>query len=63
MIEVTITEIALFGWAMVATLYAFRFKTERDMAAKMMMRFIEDEGVRNEVLKKYKEWEAAQERA
>jgi len=61
MIEVTITEIALFGWAMVATLYAFRFKTERDMAAHMMMKFIEDEGVRNQALKQYEEWKAANE--
>jgi len=61
MIEVTITEIALFGWAMVATLYALRFKAERDIAAHMMMKFIEDEGVRNQALKQYEEWKAANE--
>ena len=61
MIEVSVTEIALFGWAMVATLYALKFKAERDMAARMMMKIIEDEGTRNEVLRKYKEWEATNE--
>ena len=58
MIEVTITEIALFGWAMVATLYAFKFKHERNVAAYMIREFIEDESVRNEVIKKYEDWKA-----
>ena len=61
MIEVSLTEVALFAWAMFATLYAFKFKAERDMAAHMMMKFIEDEGVRNQALKQYEEWKAANE--
>lgn len=61
MIEVSVTEIALFGWAMAATLYAFRFKAERDVGAKMMQKFIEDEGVRNEVLKQYEAWKSTRE--
>lgn len=56
MIEVSITEIALFGWAMVATLYAFRFRGEREIQRMMMRKFVEDEGVRNEVLKQYETW-------
>ena len=60
MIEVSLTELALFGWAMVATLYAFRFKAERNTAAMMMQKLIQDEGVRNEILKKYEEWKATQ---
>ena len=59
MIEVSITEIALFGWAMCSTLYAFRFKGERDVHRMMMQKFIEDESIRDDVLKKYEEWKAA----
>lgn len=63
MIEVTVTEIALFAWAMVATLYAFRFKAERNVAAAMTQKIIQDEGVRNEVLKQYEAWKANQRQA
>lgn len=55
MIEVTVTEVVLFGWAMFATLQAFKYKHERNVAAYMIREFIEDEGVRNEVIRKYKE--------
>ena len=61
MIEVSVTEIALFGWAMVATLYAFRFRGEREIQRMMMRKLIEDEGTRNEVLKQYQEWKSTRE--
>ena len=61
MIEVSLTEVALFAWAMIATAQAVKYHQERNMAAHMMMQFIEDEGVRNQALKQYEEWKSANE--
>jgi hypothetical protein len=63
MIEVSLTELGLFVWAMVATAQALKYHQERNMAKHMMLKFIEDEGIRNEALRQYKEWKAEQERA
>ena len=63
MIEVTLTELGLFAWAILATSQALKYHHERNVAKHMMLTFIEDEGVRNEALKRYKEWKAARDRA
>lgn len=63
MIEVSLTELGLFAWAMIATAQALKYHHERNMAKHMMLKFIEDEGIRNEALRQYKEWKAEQGRA
>jgi hypothetical protein len=55
MIEVSITEIVLFCWAVLATAYALKYK-QQEMSAKIFIRaLMEDEKLRNNLVADFKE--------
>ena len=55
MIEVSVTEIALFCWAVLATAYALRYK-QQEQGAKMFIRaLMEDDKMRDALVKDFKE--------
>lgn len=55
MIEVSITEIALFCWAILATAYAMKCK-QKEHGAKMFVRaLLEDEKMRDALVADFKE--------
>jgi len=55
MIEVSITEIALFAWAIIATGYALRFKHDSQMGRRFIQALLEDEELRDRLITEYKE--------
>ena len=55
MIEVSITEIALFAWAIIATGYAFRFKQDSQMGRRFIEALLGDEELRDRLIAEYKE--------
>lgn len=55
MIEVSITEIALFAWAIIATGYAFKFKQDSQAGRRFVQALLEDEELRNRLITEYKE--------
>jgi protease II len=59
MIEVSITEMVLFAWAIIATGLYFRTKQEEHMVRKLFMHMIENKEARDEMIKQY---EMAQQR-
>jgi protease II len=59
MIEVSITEMVLFAWAIIATGLYFRTKQEEHMVRKVFMHLIENKEARDEMVKQY---EMAQQR-
>ena len=59
MIEVSITEMVLFVWAIIATGLYFRTKQEEHMVRKLFMHMIENKEAREEMVKQY---EMAQQR-
>lgn len=55
MIEVSITEIALFCWAVLATAYALKCK-QQEQGAKMFIRaLMEDDKMRDAIIADFKE--------
>lgn len=61
MIEVTITEVALFAWAIIATGAWLRTK-EKNKAAEFFIRaLLEDEELRDTILADYKKFTAKRE--
>jgi hypothetical protein len=55
MIEVSITEIVLFCWAVLATAYALRYK-QQEQGAKMFIRaLMEDDKMRDALVADFKE--------
>lgn len=59
MIEVSITEMVLFAWAIIATGLYFKTKHEEYMARKLFMLMIENKEAREEMVKQF---ELAQQR-
>ena len=55
MIEVSITEIALFAWAIIATGYAFRFKQDSQNGRRFVQALLEDDELREKVIVDYRE--------
>ena len=55
MIEITLTEIVLFGWAMIATAAAIKLRQEADMSKHFIREIITNDVVREQVLSAYKE--------
>jgi hypothetical protein len=54
MIEVSITEIVLFAWAVLATAYALKYK-QQEQGAKMFIRaLMEDDKMRDALVKDFK---------
>ena len=55
MIEVSITEIALFAWAIIATGYALKNHHENQKSNVFIHALMNDDALRNEIVNKYKE--------
>lgn len=55
MIEVSITEIVLFSWAIIATGYAFKFKQDSQNSRRFVQALLEDDDLREKVITGYKE--------
>ena len=54
MIEVSVTEIALFCWAVLATAYALKYR-QQEQGAKMFIRaLMEDDKMRNALVADFK---------
>lgn len=58
MIEVTITEVALFVWAVLATGAWLKCREENKAATFFIRAFLEDEEVRDEIVADYKKFKA-----
>jgi hypothetical protein len=55
MIEVSVTEIALFCWAVMATAYALKYR-QQEQSAKMFIRaLMEDKNLRDTLVADFKE--------
>jgi hypothetical protein len=61
MIEVSLTDVLLFAWAAIATVYAFKFKEESHMSKFVIHKILNDENIRNEMVKGYAEVQKASE--
>lgn len=57
MIEVTITEILLFAWAILATAVAFKYHHANWHTVCMMKEILSDEAVRNRFVKSWQEFQ------
>lgn len=55
MIEVSVTEIVLFAWAIIATGYAFKFKQDSQNGKRFVQALLEDDDLREKVIAGYKE--------
>ena len=53
MIEVSITEIVLFAWAVIATGLYFKTKQEEHMARTLFMHMVENEQAREQIIKQF----------
>jgi hypothetical protein len=58
MIEFSLTEIALFCWAALATAYALKYKSEAEGAHFFARVLIEHKGVRDKVVAEFEEFKA-----
>lgn len=61
MIEVSLTELLLFAWAIVATVYAFKFQDEGRISKMMLHEFVTNEKVRNEIVAQWNKHKAKME--
>jgi len=57
MIEVTITEIVLFAWAILATGLAFKYHHANWHTVCMMKQILSDESIRNRAVKSWQEFQ------
>lgn len=56
MIEITFVEMVLFAWAVLATAAALKYKDDLRSIKRMMMAFVENKGVREQILKAHEEF-------
>ena len=56
MIEISLTEMFLFSWAIIATGYALKYKSDKDGTMQILRRVIEDKEARDDIVGKYEEW-------
>ena len=54
--EITITELMLFAWAIIATGYALKLKEEKNHLGFLMNKFLEDDDLRNDMVGKFKQF-------
>lgn len=59
MIEVSMAEILLFAWGMVATAMALKFRHEKEMVVRIAHALVTDEDARNTAVKAWREFEAS----
>jgi hypothetical protein len=55
MIEVSITEVFLFCWAVLATAYALKYKQQERMSKLFVRALIEDEELRDKIVSEVKQ--------
>jgi beta-lactamase regulating signal transducer with metallopeptidase domain len=55
MIEVSITEIILFCWAVLATAFALKYKQQERMSKLFVRALIEDEELRDKIVSEVKQ--------
>ena len=60
MIEVAITEIVLFAWAIIATGYALKYKSEARGADVFIKVLLENKEVRDDVVAKFEQFRKEQ---
>lgn len=56
MIEITLTEMVLLAWAVLATAAAFKYKDEARMGKRMLQVFIERKDVRDQLIAAHAEF-------
>lgn len=54
MIELSVTDVLLLGWAAIATAYAFKYKEEAHMNKYVIHKMLTDEKIRGELVESYK---------
>jgi hypothetical protein len=60
MFELSFSDAFLLGWGLVATMYAFKFKDEKEKAEFAMNRILDDDNLREKVVADFKEWKKKQ---
>jgi hypothetical protein len=53
MIELSVTDILLFAWAAIATVYAFKYKEEAHMSKYVIHKILNDKKLREEMVSGY----------
>ena len=56
MIEITLTEMVLFAWSILATAAAIKYKDEARAIKRMLVVFVENKEAREQLLKAHKEF-------
>jgi hypothetical protein len=59
MIEFSITEIILFGWSILATAQAFKYRDESRKSAFVLKLMLTEDGIRDDMVKDYKHFKEA----
>jgi hypothetical protein len=59
MIEVSITEIALFTWAIIATGAALKYRHEKHVSVCIMQALLSDEEMRDKAVRSWREFETS----
>lgn len=57
--EITITELVLFTWAIVATGFAYQYKDKSDSLSFLFNKVLDDDDLRNDMVAKFKQWKEA----
>lgn len=63
MIEVSITEIVLFAWAIVATGYAYKYKHDADKSNGFIRIILEDDSAREKIVAGFKQFKQEEQNA
>lgn len=56
MIEITLTEMVLFAWAVLATAAAFKYKEEDNRSRMVLMAVMQDKGLRDKLVAAYQDF-------
>ena len=56
MIEITLIEMVLFAWAVLATAAMFKYKDEARSLKRMMVTFVENKEARDQLLKAHEQF-------
>ncbi len=57
--EITLTELALFVWAAIATGFAYKYKEEKEHTGFILTKVLDNEELRNDMVGKYTKWKEA----
>jgi hypothetical protein len=59
MIEVTIAEVFLFAWAIIATGAALKYRHEKHVSVCIMQAFLSDDEMRDKAVRSWREFETS----